>query len=284
MGLTHHRRAGRLRCHYCDYREAVPDTCPDCGDPDVGLLGVGTERLESAVRDLLPEARVARLDRDTVGHRSMTSLVDAMRSGELDVLVGTQMVTKGHDFPGVTLVGVIAADLGLSQPDFRASERTFQLLTQVAGRAGRGDRPGRVIIQTFSPGHYALVTAREHDHDGFAERELAVREELGYPPYGHMVAFKLDSEDEPRVRRAADAVYRAMVSALRRPGAGRVTILGPAPAALALLRGRHRWHILLKSARRGGVRSLALAALDTVPPRELGGVRLAVDVDPIQLL
>ncbi len=283
VGLTHHRGPGLLRCHYCDHAERVPETCPACGDRAVRLFGLGTERLESVVRALLPEARVARLDRDTAGRRSLSSLVRAMRRGDVDVLVGTQMVTKGHDFPGVTLVGVVAADLGLNQPDFRAAERTFQLLTQVAGRAGRGDRPGRVIIQTFSPGHYALVTAKGHDYAALAERELAIRRELGYPPYGHLIALKLDSEDPERVRQAARALGRTLATALARPGAEPAAVLGPAPAPLSMLRGRHRWQLLLKARERRRVRALLREAL-AAHPRGFGAVRVAIDVDPIHML
>jgi len=283
VGLTHHRGQGLLRCHYCDHAERVPETCPSCQARAVGLFGLGTERLEAAVSELLPEARVARLDRDTSGRRSLSSLVRGMRRGDIDVLVGTQMVTKGHDFPGVTLVGVVAADLGLNLPDFRAAERTFQLLTQVAGRAGRGDRPGRVLVQTFSPDHYALVAARGHDYARLAERELTLRRELGYPPFGHLIALRLDSEDAARVRRAAGLVGDTLADALTRPGAEPATVLGPAPAPLSLLRGRHRWQLLLKAARRSRLRAL-VHEVRALPPRALAGVRLAIDVDPIHML
>ena len=281
VGLTHHRGQGLLRCHYCDHAERVPEICPACGARAVGLFGLGTERLEAAVAELLPGARVARLDRDTAGRRSLSSLVRSMRLGEIDVLVGTQMVTKGHDFPGVTLVGVVAADLGLNLPDFRAAERTFQLLTQVAGRAGRGDRPGRVLIQTFSPEHYALVAARGHDYAQLAERELALRRELGYPPFGHLIALRLDSPDAARVRQAALRIGDALVAVLSRPGSEPAAVLGPAPAPLSLLRGRHRWQLLLKARRRGRLREL-VREVRRLPPD--AAVRLAIDVDPIHML
>jgi primosomal protein N' (replication factor Y) len=285
VSLKHHRAAGQLRCHYCDHHERFPRGCPDCGDPDVGLFKLGTEQLQAHVKALLPQARVVRLDRDTVSRKhGVEKVVEAMRIGDIDVLVGTQMVTKGHDFPGVTLVGVVAADLALNLADFRAAERTFQLLTQVAGRAGRGDRPGRVIIQSFAPGHFALIAAKEHDYAAFSEQELGIRKELGYPPFGHMVAFKLSSEDDPRVRSAAAALARALADAAARSADKRCAVLGPNRAPLELLRGRHRWQLIVKGPDRTAVRALARAGRATMPERVLNGVRLAIDVDPIHML
>lgn len=288
VSLKHHRAARELRCHYCDHVERFPERCPDCADPEVGLFNLGTEQLQAATQALLPGARVVRLDRDTASRKhGVQEVIDGMRRREIDVLVGTQMVTKGHDFPGVTLVGVVAADLALNLADFRAAERTFQLLTQVAGRAGRGDRPGGVIIQTFAPTHFALTAAQGHDYGAFAERELQIRRELGYPPYGHMVAFKLSGEDEARVRTAAAALGRALSVALSRPeaqGEQACAVLGPNKAPLELLRGRHRWQVLIKGADRNAVRSLAWAGRSGIDPRVLSGVRLAIDVDPIHML
>ncbi|MBX7197454.1 MAG: primosomal protein N', partial [Sandaracinaceae bacterium] len=201
-GTVHPVRAG-LRCHYCDRVEDLTERCPKCLDGKLVLEGVGTERLEDVLQEAFPQARVARLDRDVASGKDVEGILDRMRAREIDVLVGTQMVTKGHDLPHVTLVGVINADSAISMPDFRAGERTFQLLVQVAGRAGRGDLAGLVIIQTRSPEHPAIACAAKHDVDAFLERELVDREELGYPPFSRLVLLRLDGDAEPRVMEVA---------------------------------------------------------------------------------
>ena len=209
VSMTFHRGLGRLVCHYCARATPVPARCPACKAPKLERLGMGTERVEAVVRERFPEARVARLDRDTAGARGpevdgdgrgLHGVLRRMQAGEIDILVGTQMVTKGHDFAGVTLVGVLQPDQGLNLPDFRAAERTFQLLEQVAGRAGRGERPGRVVIQTYNPDHAAIAAVRTHDYDGFACEELREREEADYPPYSRMVALRLDASDAARAK------------------------------------------------------------------------------------
>jgi primosomal protein N' (replication factor Y) len=278
VSLTHHARRGILLCHYCGRKERMGEACPACGGVRAGI-GVGTEQVEDAVRALFPRARVARLDRDAVSGADETAAVLArFARRELDVLVGTQMVTKGHDFPGVTLVGVVLADTALALPDFRAAERTFQLLAQVAGRAGRGAEPGRVLVQTFNPASPAISFARAHDHEGFAADELARRHALGYPPFSRMMAARVEGTEEG-ARRTAEALAHAARSAL---GAG-VAMLGPAPAALERLRGKTRWHLLFKAE---DPRALfrVHAALARVARRPPGGARIRFDMDPYAML
>jgi primosomal protein N' (replication factor Y) len=280
VALVFHAAERRLRCHYCDASRPPPERCSGCGSADAALLGVGTERVEEEVRGFLPEARLARLDRDTSRRRGHAeAALAALREGRVDVLIGTQMVAKGHDFPGVRLVGVIAADLALHLPDFRAAERTFQLLTQVAGRAGRDAAPGRVVIQSFVPEHYAIAPVRDHDYERFYAEELGHRQALGYPPFGHLAQATLSGGDEAQTRRAADE----LAAALRESAPPGVEVLGPAPAALARLRGRHRVQILLKGPRQDAVREAArrLRVASAGLPRE---IQAAVDVNPASLL
>jgi primosomal protein N' (replication factor Y) len=278
VSMTYHRGRSRLVCHYCGRVQHVPEKCPSCASTRLERMGAGTERVEAIVRERFPDARVARLDRDTAGEGAaagggLAAILARMHAGEIDVLVGTQMVTKGHDFPGVTLVGVLKPDQTMNLPDFRAAERTFQLIEQVAGRAGRGDRPGRVIIQTYDPEHPSIVAAATHDYEGFARAELAAREETGYPPYTRMIALRIDARDGARARAAAQVAAQAA----GRAGAA-VTIRGPAEAPLAMLRGRARWQVWLSSADRGAVAAAARAASAAVRPT--GDLRFAVDVDP----
>ncbi len=281
VALTWHRGPQLLRCHYCDAVRALPGTCPECHRGELGLPGHGTERVEEALRSLFPAARVARLDRDTAAGRGLAEVLSAMREGRIDILVGTQMVTKGHDFPAVTLVGVLAADAGLAFPDFRAAERTFQQLAQVAGRAGRGQRAGRVIVQTWNPAVPCLEAVRRHDHAAFAAQELELRRDMGYPPFEHAVGVRLDARDPA----AVEAVARALADRLRAemgPG-GEITLRGPAPAPLLRLRGRTRWAMLLTAARRDRLRALLDACDPTAFPKP-ADVRIIVDVDPQDFL
>jgi primosomal protein N' (replication factor Y) len=277
VSLTHHARRGLLVCHYCGRTEPAGAPCP-CGGVRSGV-GVGTEQVEEAVRGLFPRARVARLDRDVVTSADDTAAVLArFANRELDVLVGTQMVTKGHDFPGVTLVGVILADTALALPDLRASERTFQLLAQVAGRAGRGADAGRVIIQTFNPRTPAVACAAGHDYAAFSAGELERRRAHGYPPFSRLMAVRIEGSEEG-ARRCAEAMAQAA-----RPALGRdVAMIGPAPAALERLRGRWRWHILFRA---DGPRSLfrVHAALAQAALRPPGGASVRFDMDPYSMM
>ena len=281
ISLVYHRAQRLLRCHYCDAARPLPDTCPSCGRPRPGLLGLGTERVEDALGALFPKARIARLDRDSATGRRLGEILGAMRDGELDILIGTQMVTKGHDFPNVTLVGVLAADMGLGFPDFRASERTYQLLSQVAGRAGRGRRPGRVLIQTYSPDHFSLLAVRRHDHAGFATRELEWRSMLGYPPFSHAASIRVDG----RAPGTVETLARRVGTTLQEAGAGRsgTMLRGPAVSPIGVIRGRARWSLLLTAPSRPALRRL-LDALDAASVKLKGDVRMTVDVDPQALL
>jgi primosomal protein N' (replication factor Y) len=281
VALTLHRGRGALVCHYCGRASPRPVACGKCGARAIAELGVGTERVEAALAQRFPDARVARLDRDTGGGAGLRRLLGQMARREIDILVGTQMVTKGHDFPGVTLVGVLLADGGLHLPDFRSAERTFQLLEQVAGRAGRGDRPGRVLIQTYSPDHVAIACARSHDYEAFARAELAAREELGYPPVGRLVALRLDSPDADEARELARALGALVRDTVARLGVA-VEVLGPAQAPIARIRGRSRWQLLLRGRDRRALRRVGAQAVSglSVP----GQARLTVDVDPMSAL
>ena len=282
ISLTYHRSRRRLSCHYCGHSAPVPSACPECDHDQLELLGTGTEQVERVLADELPEARVARMDRDTTRGRALRSLLNRFRAREIDVLVGTQMVAKGHDFPRVTLVGVLLAEQMLKLPDFRASERTFQLLTQVAGRAGRDALPGRVLVQTFDPRHYSLQCAIRHDVASFVRRELQDRKLRGYPPVGHLVLIRLDATEALVARDAAGRVARLLRETIRAGGLP-ADLIGPNPAALERIKGRTRYHMLLRSAERAALHA-ALAALQEPDPKLLGRARLAVDVDPLSML
>ncbi|MEZ0312211.1 MAG: primosomal protein N' [Myxococcota bacterium] len=281
VSLTLHRRRGQLACHYCGHEEEAPDDCTACKGHNLQQHGLGTERVEAELRMLLGPIPVARLDRDTVRRRSdLTRELTRFACGEAKVLIGTQMVAKGHDFPGVTLVGVVSADAGLSFPDFRAAERTFQLLTQVAGRAGRGDKPGIVMVQTYDPEHYAIKAAAKHDYETFARHELSLREELGYPPYTHLVLSRYECENERLAHEAAKTDAERMRDLAAARQADKVQVLGPAVAPLARLQGRHRVQVLLKGKDRASLRDV-MRAMRRSHPHE---VRQVVDVDPFSML
>jgi len=281
VSMTYHRGRSRLVCHYCGRTTPVPVHCPSCNSARIERLGTGTERVEAIVRERFPDARVARLDRDTAGSgaaRELDAILRRMQAGEIDLLVGTQMVTKGHDFPGVTLVGVLQPDQGMHLPDFRAAERTFQLLEQVAGRAGRGERPGRVIIQTYAPEHPAIAAVATHDYDGFVRGELDARREADYPPFARMVALRLDAREAGEARAGATAAAEAA----RAAGGAAVVVRGPAEAPLARLRGRSRWQVWLSAHERAPLVAAARAAARTAKPGT--DLRLSVDVDPQSVL
>jgi primosomal protein N' (replication factor Y) len=283
ISLTYHASANALRCHYCDYQMRPPSRCAACGSVRLALLGTGTERVEEEVRAAFPEARIARLDRDTAQRRGAVQRVLAeLRSGAKNVLIGTQMVAKGHDFPGVRLVGVLNADLGLHLPDFRAAERTFQLLTQVAGRAGRGSEPGRVVIQTFAPHHYAIRPVAQHDYERFYADETAHREPLGYPPFGRLALVRVSATDALAARETAQSLALVGREASAAQGQG-VEVLGPAEAPIAKLRDRHRQQILLKHREAAPVWRVAErihAATERLP----AAVRVTLDLNPMDML
>jgi primosomal protein N' (replication factor Y) len=277
LSLTVHKAIRRARCHYCNYSMTLPTKCVKCSGTYLEQAGFGTERDEAEVKGLYPDARVARVDRDTIRRKgAIASLLSRFAAGELDVLVGTQMIAKGHDFPRVTLVGVISADVGLGLADFRAGERTFQLLTQVAGRAGRGEVPGEAIIQTLFPTHYSIRHACRQDYQGFFADELEFRQRMKYPP---AVAL-INAIVKAKTREAALADAGDLVRALRFGGEP-YRVLGPAPAPLSRLKGEHRAQFFIKGTHRGAMRKALLAALEARPEIRR---RTIVDIDPISVL
>jgi primosomal protein N' (replication factor Y) len=271
-----------VRCHYCDYQAPLGSRCGKCRSESLELEGVGTEKLEETLSAAFPEARVARLDRDVASGKNVEAVLARMRAREIDILVGTQMVTKGHDLPNVTLVGVINADAALSIPDFRAGERAFQLLVQVAGRAGRGDVPGRVIVQTWNPEHPAVALAVRHDVDSFLERELVDRRELGYPPLTRCALVRVDAVEESEARQACTHLAQ-VARRCEETRAGDVLVQGPAPSPIARVRNRWRFRVMLRALARPPLRAV-LAAIDQARGELTRGVRSSIDVDPVQLL
>ncbi|MFI5309109.1 MAG: primosomal protein N', partial [Polyangiales bacterium] len=281
VSLTLHRGARVLRCHYCDFTRQDTGTCIACGSTELMELGLGTEQVEHLLARHFPSARVARLDRDTASGEGVEAVLERLRSGEVDFLIGTQMVTKGHDVPGVTLVGVMLADQSLAFPDFRAAERTFQLLAQVGGRAGRGVKPGRVILQTYLPEHPAVRFAKSHDYLGFLRTEQVARRELGYPPYSRLCAVRIDAVEERVAERAAENLAR-LARAQPAVRQEQVELLGPAPAPMGRLRGRYRYRFMLKSTERRALRAVAQALLPALA--EAAPARASLDIDPVNML
>lgn len=285
VSLTFHKKLQKLVCHYCGFQLAPPTACSQCQGVRLVHLGIGTEQVEEEIRQRFPAARVARMDRDTTQKKeSHHKILTAMAQREIDILIGTQMITKGHDFPDVTLVGVLCADLSLHFPDFRSSERTFQLLAQVAGRAGRGDRPGEVLIQTFQPNHESVAAATTHDYLGFYAQEIAFRKEMGYPPFCRFTLLLFSHSEEKRVVDRAAALLKEIEKALPPPKKGEtergVTLLGPAPAPLMRLRGEYRYQILLKGKDQKKIAAVLKEGLNSWKRMERKGVRLEVNVDP----
>ncbi len=281
VSFTYHSKTERLRCHYCNYEEEKPEVCPKCQSRQVSYFGVGTQKVESELKRLLPEARIGRMDSDTTRRKkSHGQILGAFQKHGIDILVGTQMIAKGLDFPRVTLVGVISADTALNLADFRSSERTFQLLTQVAGRAGRGDIHGQVIIQTYNPEHYSIQAARLHDYPNFYGQEIKFRRELGYPPFSHLINVTLQSTDAGRVMKVAGKLGR-ILEGNKEEG---IDVLGPAPAPLARIKGKWRWQIILKGSRTGEMREILKESLSQLKEPASGRVRISLDVDPMGML
>ena len=284
VSLTLHRDSGRLVCHYCGYSLRPVAACPECGSSAVAGLGLGSERVEAEVRRLFPQARVARLDSDTAGNRKdYLALLQQVREQQIDILVGTQMVAKGLHFPNMTLVGVVWADSGLALPDCKAAERAFQLLAQVTGRAGRGEHPGRVIIQTHQPQHYVVEAARDHAYEKMSGLELELRQALGYPPFGRLINIRFSSQNEAQVERTAQAAAD-LLQAVLAANKLEVEILGPAPAPLSMIKKRFRWQLLLKGGRAEQLHHLCNVLLKE--KKRLCGttVRLGIDVDPENMM
>jgi primosomal protein N' (replication factor Y) (superfamily II helicase) len=283
LALTFHRGDARLRCHLCGHEEVAPTRCPepDCGNPAVRFCGLGTERVFDALQRLLPKARIRRMDSDTLKRKDdFRHVLDDFRTGKIDILVGTQMIAKGLHFPNVTLVGIIHADLSLHVPDFRAGERTFQLLTQVSGRAGRGDVEGEVFVQTFTPFHPAIQFSRRHDYEGFYDQELEFRTQLSYPPLARVALVHIRARDEDKAKFVATHLRKQIDQALA--GWKDLRVDGPAPAPLARAEGWHRYHILLRTPAMAKL-SAKLAAVQTATSMP-DGVSMTVDIDPVNLM
>jgi primosomal protein N' (replication factor Y) len=280
VALTFHRRDNRLLCHYCNYAAKVPQVCPECGSEHIYFVGSGAEKVEQELHRDFPKARIARLDRDTVtGKHKFEEILGGFREGAFDILVGTQMIAKGHDIPNVTLVGVVNADIGLGMPDFRAAERTFQLLTQVAGRAGRHHLPGTVLVQTINPDHYAIRFSALQDYGKFYAKELEFRKAMRYPPFSALANVLVRAEKQEEALRLSGEV--ALL--LGESGEG-MRVLGPAEAPVPRLRNEFRYQALIKAASRPRLnevlKRLRQAALD----RKWPATALVIDVDPLTLL
>lgn len=286
VSMTYHQDDGCLSCHYCGEQKAAPYSCENCGGEYIYYTGVGTEQLEEILRAMFPKARVARVDRDTTRRRgAMRRMLIGFSEGKLDLLVGTQMLAKGHDFPNVTLVGVIGADAGLAFPDFRSAEKTFQLLTQVAGRAGRGITPGRVIIQTYQPEHYALRYAGQQDYAGFYRHEIEFRKLLGYPPFRNLIQILVSDSDQAKAFRIGEKVASALkLSKAKMESAPNLQILGPAAAPLEKLRGKYRVQVLIKLEQRGDAMRALRESFSYLSEHKVSLKNARVDVDPLSLL
>jgi primosomal protein N' (replication factor Y) len=281
VAMTFHKSINKLMCHYCGLAKKPPTRCPDCNSEYVYYVGEGTERIEAELKELFPGARVGRIDRDTMRHlRDYERVLGGFRDGEIDILVGTQMIAKGHDFPNVTLVGVVAADAALSLPDFRAAERTFQLLTQVAGRSGRGTQPGEVIIQSYFPDHYAFQLACTHRFEDFYARESRYRKSMFYPPFtslaGIMVLDRDAGSASKLARKVSDFLDSVRTDAIR--------ILGPAPAPLEKLKKIYRYQLLVKSSSRPALHEALRRLQRHLEEEKIGPTKVIVDVDPVSLL
>ncbi len=281
ISLTHHKREHRMECHYCGFTAPVPKVCAHCGSEYVYFLGTGSEKLEELLHGMFPQARIGRLDRDTVrGHEDFERALNALNAGELDILTGTQMIAKGHDIHGVTLVGVVGADSALGLPDFRAAERTFQLLTQVAGRAGRGKTAGKVVLQTYFQDHYAVQYAAQHDFAGFYEKELRFRSWMHYPPYSSLANVLVRSDQLDEALRWSGALGK-WFDKTRHEG---IRVLGPAAAPIMRLKRDYRYHFVLKSASREKLNGTLRAMLAYAAQQKIPRTQVIVDVDAIWLM
>jgi len=288
VSLTYHKYGGNLLCHYCGFSVKPPNRCPACNTEDLKPYGFGTQRVVEALKDLFPEARVERMDRDTMKRKGeLQQVLKRFMQHETDILVGTQMVTKGHDFPNVTLVGVISADLSLNYPDFRAGEVTFQLLSQVAGRTGRGNVPGKVIIQTFNPSHYAISATKDHDYKRFFSQEIALRRQVNYPPFSLIANVRFLGNSRTKTEKIADNIGMKIRNTIKKQSKRKsaVEILGPVEAPMAKLKGKYRQQILIKS-RTSRYLNQLLKEVETFSPQILSssGVRMIIDVDPYQMM
>ena len=284
LTLTMHKRAAKLKCHYCDLELHLPDECPKCGAFDMVDPGIGTEKVEEEVRAMFPKARVARLDRDSTRKKgTLAKVIEAVEDGEVDVLIGTQIVTKGHHFPAMRLVGVISGDTSLNMPDYRSSERTFQLIAQASGRAGRsGEKtttPSRVIVQTLNPEHFCFTRAAAYDYEGFFAEEIKIRSEVGYPPLLRLASIRIESIKDDLAFKAAKALRASVAVDIKG-----LTVLGPAPAMIARLRGKYRYQILIKAADVNLLHRVLFNIKKAFKDGAYKKVSMVIDVDPASTL
>ncbi len=278
--LTYHRRDRRMLCHYCDYAQRVPSVCAKCESEHIHFIGIGSEKVEDELHQQFPTARIARMDRDTVrGKRHFENILYGFREGDFDILVGTQMIAKGHDIPNVTLVGVVSADVGLGMPDFRAAERTFQLLTQAAGRAGRGSIPGIVLIQTINPTHYAVRFASMQDYNGFYEKEIQFRKLMRYPPFSALANILVRSQKQDQAMALSGELAHVLD-----PAPEGIKVLGPAEAPVSKLKKEYRYQLLIKAANRKNLNELLQRLRRFALERKWPATALVIDVDPLSLL
>lgn len=287
LTLTYHAKEGLLMCHTCGYRLRLPDLCPACQQKGIKALGMGTEKVEQELAGLFPQAAIDRMDRDTVTRkRAHFEILKRLRDRKTDILIGTQMITKGHDFRHVTLIGVLSADLSLNWPDFRGGERTFQLLAQVAGRAGRGTDPGRVFIQTYNPDHYIFDYVCRHDYLGFYDQEIHLRRDLKYPPFGRLTHVLFQGNLEARVKEVSEKAAKLLIQALEKNQWGRsLEVLGPVPAPIARIKGRYRWQLLLKGENSRLIHLATAVVQQAERALTLGtGVQIVLDVDPVDMI
>ncbi|MDI6797937.1 MAG: primosomal protein N', partial [Desulfatibacillaceae bacterium] len=288
IALTYHQQEKLCLCHYCGFKKALPTPCQACGSPALRMVGTGTQKVEQYLLRCFPKANIARLDRDAAASRSsLIDILKGLKDKSLDIVVGTQMITKGHDFPNVTLVGILCADLSLGFPDFKASERTFQILCQVSGRAGRGENPGSVILQTYNPEHFCITLAQKNDYNSFYKAEMTHRRELGYPPYARLAQIRISGQDPGSTAALAkDAGNLCRSLCLKSPGIQKsVIVLGPIVSPIARIAGRFRWQILLKGLNTTLFRTYLAALAQALPALSSSKKAQAViDVDPVSML
>ena len=286
--MTYHQQSNAYRCHYCGFSMAGSTKCPSCGIADIRHLGFGTEKIEAIVRDLYPDKNIARMDRDTVAHKgSVLKILKGLNDGTIDILIGTQMVAKGHDYPNITLVGVICADLSLSFPDFRAGEQTFQLLAQVSGRAGRGERSGSVILQTYNPEHFSILCAKQQNVHQFYDQEITFRKDLNYPPFSRMIQIILSGRNKSEVRQHALAVGKACETLFRNDKNYRkaIVMMGPIEAPYAKIASRYRWQILFKGHQARLLHQFAhKLMLQYASLMGNRNVKTTIDIDPVFMM
>jgi primosomal protein N' (replication factor Y) len=287
ISLTYHQQSNAYKCHYCGFARTASSRCTRCGSERIKRLGLGTEKLETHIRALFPAARVARMDRDTTMRKgALLAILKGLRERRIDILIGTQMVAKGHDFPFITLVGIICADLSLSLPDFRAGERTFQILAQVAGRAGRGESPGRVILQTYNPDHFSVAAARQQDFEAFYRQEIEFRKALQYPPFSRLIQIRISGRDKTAAAGLTETVGRRCRQLIAsQPIFAQVELLGPAEAPLFRIADNYRWQLLLKAPQADALHRLVNDLLFGAQAiKGTSEIKVQVDVDPLFLM